>query len=366
MTSARKAITDILIDMNSTIKEAFKKLDRTATKVLFVIGEKNVLIGALSDGDIRRALLAGNSLDDTIKQIYNRDPITVSTQESNDKKLVGDLMIENRIGVIPIVDSMNRITNFLEWAEVFSGHEIQKVEKRRIDIPVVIMAGGKGTRMEPFTSVLPKPLIPIGDQTILELIISQFQEYNVKKVILTLNYKAEMIKAYLDGFDKDYEVEYITEKEFLGTAGSLSLASEHLDSDFIVSNCDIILQAPYDEVYRFHKEQESWLTILSSIQHYTFPYGVVEFSKGGRVTNVREKPEFSFPINSGVYILEKRCLEVIPKSKVYDMTDLIADLIKHRRKVITYPVNEHNFVDIGQWDEYRKNIRILDNRYYHR
>jgi len=168
-----------------------------------------------------------------------------------------------------------------------------------------------------------------------------------------------MIKAYFDGIEKEYSVSYVMEDDFYGTAGSLTLVEGSINSTFIVSNCDIIVKADYGEVMNFHRENGSVLTVLSSIQHHTFPYGVVEFANGGQVTKIKEKPEYSFPVNTGVYILEPECFSYIPKSTFFNMTDLIETLIEKDKKVMMYPVNEKDFIDIGQWDEYRKSVNEL-------
>jgi len=227
-----------------------------------------------------------------------------------------------------------------------------------LNLPVIIMAGGMGVRMAPFTKVLPKPLIPIGEKTIVELIMEEFARYGASKYFLTINYKGEMIRAYFQGFEHGYEIQYVWEKEYLGTAGSIKLVPG-LDETFIVSNCDILVKADFEEVAAFHSRCGAALTIVSSIQHHKVPYGVVDFTKGGKVVGIKEKPEYSYPVNTGVYFLDKRCLGYIPERRPFNMTDLIESLIKAGEEVFTFPVNEKDYIDIGQWEEYRSAVRAL-------
>ncbi|MCK5504355.1 MAG: NTP transferase domain-containing protein, partial [Thermodesulfovibrionia bacterium] len=229
----------------------------------------------------------------------------------------------------------------------------------KIKVPVIVMAGGKGTRLEPFTKILPKPLIPVNDKPILELIIEEFRRQGGKKYYLILNSKGEMIKAYFNGIQKDYELKYVWESDFLGTAGGLRLLKK-LESDiFIVTNCDVIVKADYQQVIKLHKKQNASMTILSSIQHHKIPYGVISFREKGSVTDIHEKPEYTLTINTGIYVLNKDILKLIPRNEYFDMTDLIKTLIDNDKKVITYPVNENDYIDIGQWEEYKKAVEKL-------
>ena len=273
-----------------------------------------------------------------------------------DEKAVIKRMEELSIIFTPVIDDNGFIKDILSFSALTK--RIIKQVYKKIDVPVVIMAGGKGTRMEPFTNVLPKPLIPVGDKTMLEYIIDEYRKYQINDYYITVNYKGNLIKAYFDGSERDYNINYLTEKDFFGTAGSLKLL-EDVPETFIVSNCDIIVRADYNDVMKFHKESNSVLTIISSIQHHAIPYGVVEFENGGKVTNIKEKPEFSMPINTGVYILEKEAWDLIPENEFFHMTHLIEALINCGKKVMTYPVSENDYVDIGQWDEYRSALEKL-------
>lgn len=346
---------DLLIDHTSSIKDAMKKLDIVASKILFVVEDDNFLIGSLTDGDIRRYILSNGSLDKSVIEACNKKTFRVA-KPINEKSLAIE-MEKKDIIFTPVVNDKGIIEDILSYTDV-TKHKLERSLKK-LDMPVVIMAGGKGTRMEPFTNVLPKPLIPVGDKTMLEYIIDEYRNYQIDNFYITINYKGNLIKAYFDGTEKNYRINYLEEKEFCGTAGSLRILKE-VPETFIVSNCDIIVKANYNDVIEFHRSSNSVLTILSSIQHHAIPYGVVEFKDGGQVTNIQEKPEFSLPINTGVYILSKEAWDYIPENMFFHMTHLIEVLIKNGKKVMTYPVSESEYIDIGQWDEYKSALLRLN------
>ncbi len=349
---------DLFVSEKISAKEALKKLDKTAEKVLLVVDSKNKLLGTITDGDIRRYILKGESLENDISEVYNKKPIYVKN-ENFSIKLVKKLLLENKIELLPILNEDNVVIDYTTWSQVFkeSIHTQTKIEA--VDIPVVIMAGGKGDRLEPFTKILPKPLIPVGEKPIIQIIMDEFGKQGVHRFYLTLNYKGEMVKSYFDNEMHDYEIRYYLEERYGGTAGSLKLLEKEIDDLFFVSNCDVIVKFSLSKVIAFHKEHKSSLTIISSIQHHKIPYGVIKYKKGGEVKEISEKPEFTFTVNTGVYLLNKQALSNIPKNMSCHMTDLIGELIKSNKKVLMYPVNENDYIDIGQWEEYRKNIKYF-------
>jgi len=351
--------SSLFIDRYTSIKEALKKLNISAEGVLLVLDQEKKLIGTLTDGDIRRAILAGKELKDTIEGVYNPKPSFLYEDNFNAEEARA-LFLNKRFSLIPVLTRGREIARYITWTDFFSGAALPRKTRKKVDIPLVIMAGGKGTRMKPFTSVLPKPLIPIGEKTVLEHIIDEFLLNGITQYYFTLNYRGEMIRAYFDGIERSYDVKYIWEKEFLGTAGSLRLFTDDAPECFFVSNCDIIVKADFSDVLDFHRSSGSWLTIISALQHNTVPYGVVHFSNGGKVEKIHEKPEYSFTINTGVYILDRRCLQYIPENTVFHMTDLIQALMDDHKPVFTYPINEGEYIDIGQWEEYRNALDRLN------
>ncbi|MFH2138225.1 MAG: sugar phosphate nucleotidyltransferase [Candidatus Omnitrophota bacterium] len=351
-------IKEVIVKTYISIKEALKRLDSTGQGVLLVVDDQDRLLGAITDGDIRRFILSGKGLENNIQDIYNKNPHYINKEDFT-LELAKEKIIENKIELLPIVDKEHRIIEFITWDQLFSKDELGLLKSSRITIPVVIMAGGKGTRLEPFTRILPKPLIPIGDKPIIEIIIDEFKKQGVCEYHVLLNHKGEMIQAYFDGIEKDYGIRFIKENTFLGTAGGLRLLDKKIGNLLIVSNCDIIVKANFEDAINFHKEQKSVLTILTAIQHHKIPYGIVEFKEGGKVVEIIEKPEYTFTVNTGVYILDKKCLELIPEGIPSDMTDLIKNLINSDMKVGIYPVNEKDYIDIGQWGEYKMAVESL-------
>lgn len=349
----------LLVRPEETIKTALKRIDSNQCKLVFVVDEKNHLQGSLSDGDIRRLILGGVNITEPIGERYHGHPVTVREGKVNEK-VCRSLFLRLHITMIPIVNRNQIVTGFVKWEDVFEKQtEAEEITSTAIDVPVVIMAGGKGSRLAPFTNVLPKPLIPIGDKTILELIIDSFHKYGVRDFVLTINYRGEMIQAYFNSIEKDYNIQYLKETTFLGTAGALRLLGDQAAPTFFVSNCDILVKADYAEVLAFHRSSGAALTLVSSLQHQVLPYGVVQFREGGVVTGMVEKPETSYPINTGVYILEKRCLDLIPTDREFHMTHLIDALLKNKQRVVTYPVSSGDYVDIGQWEEYTNAVSML-------
>jgi dTDP-glucose pyrophosphorylase len=348
----------VSIEIGASIKQALKQLDETSHRILFVVDKDNYLRGTMSDGDARRAILAGTALEFSIEKVFNRAPHFLTEKEYT-KEECKELFIQTKVLLLPVVDSLRKLIGAIAWEDIFNGTGALERPLGKIDVPVVIMAGGKGTRMAPFTNILPKPLIPVGEKTILEKIIEGFVACGADRFYATVNYRGEMIKAYFDSIEKDYILEFVWEKEFLGTAGCLRYLERSIDRTFIVSNCDIIVRVDYADVIAFHAHNSAALTVISSIQHISVPYGVIHFKEGGAVDSISEKPEYSYPINTGVYILEPRCLSFIPEGRPFHMTDLIAALIEAGERVFTYPVNEKEYLDIGQWEEYRRNLDRL-------
>ncbi len=349
----------LLVPETVTIKEALKQLDKGAEKVLLVVDAEEKLLGTITDGDIRRFILKGNSLDSAISGAYHRTPLYIDKDEFS-VSLARKKMLEQKVGLIPVVNKEKKVVDFITWDQAFAEQKPAFIRGAKLDVPVVIMAGGKGTRLDPFTRILPKPLIPVGDKPIIELIIDEFLRQGADRYYCTVNYKGEMIEAYFQNLERDYTIEFIKEQEYCGTAGSLNLLKKKIDDLCLVSNCDVIVQAEFAEVVKMHRAENAFLTILSSIQHHKIPYGVIEFKEQGKVIDIREKPEYTITINTGVYVLSRKVFDFIPENTFFDMTDLIKTLIGQDKKVLTYPVNASEYIDIGQWEEYKKALEKLE------
>lgn len=336
-----------------SIKEGWKQLNENTYKILFVVDDKENLIGSVTDGDIRRWLLADHSLQEPISKVMNRQPLTAF--ETDEDETMRQMMLKHRVECIPIVDLKGRAKRFVFWNTLFNKKETL-VAKDKIDIPVVIMAGGRGVRLDPFTKILPKPLIPIGEKPVLEVIVEKFRRFDVKTFYFSLNYRASMIKAYFDEIQRDYELHYIEETTPSGTAGSLHKLQGKIKTTFMISNCDIIIDANYADILRFHRENKCKITLVCSLRHFPIPYGVVEIENGGMLKGIREKPEFDFLVNTGLYILEPELLNHIPKDRVFHITHLIENLRKENEKIGVYPISSTSWTDVGELKEYKDTL----------
>ncbi|NOX34958.1 MAG: NTP transferase domain-containing protein [Deltaproteobacteria bacterium] len=345
----------LLISPSISISDTLKQFNSSGEKVLLVTSGRK-LKGVITDGDIRRAVLSGSSIDDTITGVFNREP-TYLLESEFDLEIAKSKFLQHKIDLLPIVNKNREVIDYISWSMAFSEQNLSAKPLGRIDLPVVIMAGGKGTRLEPLTTIIPKPLIPVGTKTIVEHIMERFITNGVDEFYFTLNYLGEMIKAYLNSVDKKNKLYYVFEKDYFGTAGSLKLLEDRMPQIFIVSNCDILVNVDYSKVLKFHKSNHADLTMLSAFQRHRIPYGVIEFKQDGVVTRIHEKPEKTVVINTGVYVLNLECLHHIPGDQMFHMTDLIDVLMSKGKKVCTYPVNEDDYIDIGQWDEYRKAVK---------
>ena len=353
-----KNLEPFLIDPDSSVINGMKQIDHNKEKVLFVVDKSNKLIGSITDGDIRRWILAGESLNAPIEKICNRNPISIKSEQN--ASYAKELMLEYKIECVPVINYEKRVEKLIFWNDAFRDENF-KIEKTILKLPVVIMAGGAGNRMKPFTQILPKPLIPVGDKTIIEHIIDKFVEYQINVFYITLNHKGRIIKYFLQELNPSFTLKFITEPEPLGTAGSLKYLQDKIRGTFIVTNCDIIIYADYAEIVHFHEENNYDLTLVSSMMHYQIPYGICEIDKGGNLLELKEKPEYSYLISTGMYILKSRVLEYIPEKKLFHMTDLMDRVKEHGGKIGVFPINEQAWADTGQWKEYKKTLQRLNN-----
>lgn len=340
--ATKEKVEKITLMGEETILFALKRMD-VLEKKLFIILNGDRFAGLLSIGDIQRALIKNLSLDTMVKNVL-RDDITLA-REVDDPVKIRAKMIEERIECMPVIDSDNKLVDVIFWEDII-GSEFKIREK--LNIPVVIMAGGEGTRLKPLTNILPKPLIPVIDKTIIEDIMDQFVLSGCNEFYISLNYKAEMIRNYLEGLaNPDYHFHFFQEEKPLGTAGSLYLLADKMNSTFFVSNCDIIIKQDLTDVYRYHQENNNDITLVAALKHYKIPYGTIESGVDGILTSLSEKPEITFKINSGVYILNPEVLSLIPKGKFFHITDLILKLKNKQGRIGIFPISEKSWMDYG-------------------
>lgn len=345
----------VFVKPDHTIKQALRQMDAMGEKTLIVVDEHNTLLGTISDGDIRRRILKGKGLMEDVSKVMSSKP--VSLDQDFDRKTARQLMVKQMLQCLPVIDGDRKVVSAVWWVDLF---ENGSKKLKKLKIPVVIMAGGEGSRLAPFTKILPKPLMPIGDKPIIEMIIGRFVDYGCDDFYLSLNYKSNIIKAYFSDFEHKYKLSYIEEEAPLGTAGSLHFLKDRIKRPFFLSNCDILIEADYADIFKFHRERKNKITLVSSMKNFTIPYGVCEIENRGILKGIREKPEFDFFVNTGMYVLDRAVLGDIPKNKFYNMPDLISDYLEKGEKVGVYPISEKSWVDIGQMEEMQSILRNIE------
>lgn len=340
-----------IVNTQITVKEAIEKMVQERVKAVVVVDAEGRVEGLFSNGDMRNFFLKGGSLSASICEAMNRNPrlFASANEVTEERKSL------NRV-IYPIVDSNKSVIDVLDYE---NNNPNAKVNDSLADIPLVIMAGGKGTRLYPYTKILPKPLIPIGDVTITERIIHSFQRYGCREVIMVLNHKANMIKAYMADLNKDYEIEFAEEEEFLGTAGGLKLIRNRLHTAFFLSNCDILVDADLECIYKTHKIKGNKITFVCSMKDVTIPYGVVETKEDGTITKFKEKPGFSFLVNTGLYMIEPEVIDDIKEGEYIHLPELAQRLLDRGEKVGVFPISEKAWMDMGQFSEMENMIKNL-------
>ena len=353
------SMNKLFVSKNVTIKNAMRQMDKSGKKIVFVTDNKGTLAGTITDGDVRKWILADGDLSKSVRNIYNKKPLYVKKTVS--KREARKILIESGLEAIPILDGKMRITDIFFLKDVVKEDMVKGIKKSDLKIPLIVMAGGEGTRLDPFTRILPKALIPVGDKPVVEVIIDNFLRYLSGDIYLILGYKWEMIKSYFANSPVHYKISYLYEgKKALGTAGGLRMIPEDFPDNFFLCNCDTIIKADYDDIYAFHKKGKYDLTIIGSMQHFLVPYGVLKINSGGKLDNIKEKPEYDFLVNTGLYLVEKRTLRFMPRRKAFDVTDLVRNIKKERGKIGVYPVSEKSWLDIGQWEEYKKTVAKME------
>lgn len=332
-----------------------KMMDDCRAKSLLVFNQDRFL-GLITNGDLQRAIIAKRPFDTEIGALIDNSGKTYA-HISDDMDKIKSWMMEVRAEMMPVLDNDGNLVKVIFWEDLFD--ESREKNRETIDLPVVIMAGGKGTRLKPLTNVIPKPLIPIGEKTILEEIMDRFEAVGCRKFYMSVNYKSNMMRYYLDQLDHHYDIEFFEEPKPLGTIGSVSLLKGKIDTPFFVSNCDIIIDQDFRDVYDYHVTNKNDLTIVSAVKSFKIPYGVIETGKDGLMTGLQEKPEITYQINSGVYILNPKCINEIPENEFFHITHLMEKIQKRGGRIGCFPVSEHAWTDMGEWNEYMKVAGIL-------
>jgi len=322
---------------NASISEALTTLEKTASKIVLVVDEMDHLLGVITDGDIRSGLLKGINLDQPVHNIYNKFP-TVA-HEHDDVPLIHSIMKNKGINQIPVLNDDKKVVRLELLKEI--------LQHQKLNNSVVLMAGGKGTRLRPLTENCPKPLLKVNGKPVLEIIIEKMIGYGFYKFFLSVNYKSEMIADYFgDGSKWNITINYLREKERSGTAGSLSLLPKPVEKPIIVMNADLLTTINMNQLLEYHSINGSSATMCVRKYEFQIPFGVVNVDQETLIS-IEEKPLKDFFVNAGIYVLEPDVLEFIPRSTFYDMPDLLNVLLKKQRKVAVFPIGEY-WLDIGR------------------
>lgn len=343
-----------IISPSATLLDAMKQMDEVKVKTLFVLKGEH-FEGIITLGDIQRAIINNIALREPLGNTLDKNKIYGYQSEGED--VIREKMRRMRAEVMPILNEQGELVDVWFWSDLFKKAELE--ERQKIDLPVVIMAGGKGTRLKPITNVIPKPLVPVGDKTILEVIMDQFEGIGCHKFYMSVNYKANMMKYYLSQLDHKYDIEFFMEDKPLGTIGSVSLLKGKITTPFFVSNCDSINEQDYRDVWDYHVQNHNDMTIVTMVKSFKIPYGVIETGEDGLMTALKEKPEQTYQVNTGVYILNPELIDEIPEGEFFHITHLMEKVQARGGRVGCFPVSEHSWKDMGEWPEYLKMINVL-------
>lgn len=336
-------ISQLLLLPNNTVKEAIRILDEKDATVIFIVDSQNKLLGIFTKGDMRRYILQNGNLQVNITEAMNSHPIVFESFRAaeNARK-------DHHLAVYPVVNEKGILVDALfDQKDVFNA----KVSNALIDVPLVIMAGGMGTRLYPYTKILPKALMPIGDLSITERIIENFTKWGCKEVYLILNHKANMIKSYFEELEKNYNIHYIQEEKFLGTGGGLSLLKDKIKKTFILSNCDILVNTDFECVMKTHAMKNNVITFVGAMKEIVIPYGVISTDADGKIEKMQEKPEFSFLTNTGVYIINPKVIYDLNENEYIHITNIAQRYMDKGDSIGVFPISEKNWLDMGQFNE---------------
>lgn len=352
-------LKDYILDRSSTVLDAMSVIDANAKGIAFVCSDKKIT-AVITDGDIRRYIIGGGDLSRNVTEIANKNFKYLTETDTVDSDVIAKIKSDYK--AIPVLDADGKILS------IVFGDETASLPPRKLNIPVVIMAGGKGTRLYPYTKVLPKPLIPIGDVPITMHIMQHFERFGCTQFTLVVNHQKELIKAYFSDPEIPYSIDFAEENTPLGTAGGLKLLDGKIHGTFFMTNCDILVDADYDKIYEYHRKSSNLITMVCAVKKITIPYGTVCMNDSGHIGSMVEKPEVSYLVNTGYYVVESEVLSEIPKDTFIHMTDVVQKCMDEGKPVGVFPISENQWSDMGQIDEMEKMQKsfnmINDNQRY--
>lgn len=338
-----EAWKEILILPETSIREAIRVLDKNAKQIVLVVDSVNYLLGTITDGDIRRSILKGMSLDDPIQKIMNTDPTVAMMDECRESILAA--MQRTRLHHIPLVDENHRVVGLETLDEL--------IQSRIRGNWVVLMAGGLGSRLSPLTDDCPKPMLKVGNKPLLETILENFIEYGFHRFYISVNYMADVVKSYFgDGSRWGVDIYYLHEDQRLGTAGALGLLPEKSTEALLVMNGDLLTKVNFKQLLDFHVGHHAQATMCVREYDFQVPYGVVKID-AHRITSIDEKPIQRFFVNAGIYVLEPKALDLIPTNTYFDMPTLFEKLIELKKETAVFPIREY-WLDIGHLADYNR------------
>ena len=329
---------NLAIAPQATLRQALEAITKNVRQAVLVTEADGSLVGLVTDGDIRRALLRGIPLEGAVADIMNPTPVTASP--GLDRAAVAELMLARRIRHLPIVDAGRRLVDVLFLED--------QIALQPLPAPAVIMAGGEGRRLQPLTELTPKPLLAVGGKPLIEFMIERLRRSGIFEITVALHHKAEMIRERLgNGGQLGVRIDYALEPKPLGTMGALPLVRDRLRRPFFVVNADILTRCDFRAMWEFHRSQEdAGMTVGVSTHHVHIPYGEFTLHEE-RVIRVEEKPRKEFPINAGIYLLDPSVIDLIPAGEAFDATDMIRALLNQSRVVAAYLIREY-WLDVGR------------------
>lgn len=341
-TMNEKKLEDFLIKGNEKIKTAIQKINENCLGTVLVMDEKDEekVIGVVNDGDIRRSLVPGMNTNDAISTIMN-----TNFKFANNICDAMNLAKTYRLRLIPVLDDEGKLKIIVNQNFILS--------TKKLNCPVVIQAGGLGTRLYPYTKILPKPLIPVGDYPIIELIMKRFVDFGCTEFFIIVNHKKEMIKSYFSEIENKYKITFVDETTPLGTAGGLSLMKGMIDKPFILANCDTFLDCDFSECYDQHLKSQDEITMISANINFKIPYGTIVVDENKEILELKEKPQFDILTNVGVYVVNPRIIEEMEENKKIHMTEVCEKYMKER-KCGTFIIQENEWNDMGELDKLNK------------
>ncbi|WP_293956177.1 MULTISPECIES: nucleotidyltransferase family protein [unclassified Sphingobacterium] len=332
-----------IINKRCSVRDALIKLDLISpSSILFVVDDRNKLLGSLTDGDLRRGFIKGLGFENSLLEFIQPNPVFIREKEYDLGQL--ERFRRNLLKIIPIIDSHEIIVDILDFS----------LRKTLIPADAVIMAGGEGKRLRPLTESTPKPLLKVGNKPIIEYNIERLREVGVNTFNISINYLGEqLIEYFSDGKDKGIDIKYIRESKPLGTIGSILLVDHFNHDDIIVMNSDLLTNIDFGDFFKTYKDSNADMAVAATSYHVDVPYAVLEVNETNTVLSLKEKPRYTYYSNAGIYILKKDLLDMIPQNKFFDITDLMDRIIEMNLKLITYPINGY-WLDIGKHEDYKK------------